>query len=225
MHRGYVKIWRKLEDSFFFKDSQAVHLWVHILTSVNHKNKEFMFNNKKQICKKGSMVTGMNKLSENTGINKSKIKRILDMLESETLIETLRNNKFSIISVVNWEKYQPSETQNETPVKRQRNASETPVKPNNNIKNEKKEEYSEDFESFWSDYDRKGSKKDSYVLWKKLNQDEKVQALIYINAYKKEMKEKTFMKDAERYLKAKLWEGKEVNITKQGGRKRGVIKI
>jgi len=139
MNRGYVKVWRKFQDSFFYNDSEAVHLWLHILLSVNHKDREFMFNGKRQSCKTGSMITGMSKLSEITGINRSKIKRLLDMFESETLIETQRNNKFSIISVINWDEHQSIETQNETPVKRQRNASETPVNPNKNYKNDKNE--------------------------------------------------------------------------------------
>jgi len=136
MHRGYIKIHRKIQDSFIYKDSFALHLWIHLILEANHKDREFIFNNKKQVCKRGQLLTGLNSLACETKINRSKVNRLLKMFKNETLIETQKTNRFTIITVLKYGQYQivngKSETQNETPVKLQRNSSETPVKPNNN---------------------------------------------------------------------------------------------
>lgn len=136
MNRGYIKLWRKLQDSFLYKDSQALHLFIHLLLECNHSKREFLFNGQKQICDRGQRIIGIDSLSAETGINRNKVYRLLKMFENETLIETQKTNRFTLISVKNYELYQGNETQNETPEKLQRNSSETPVKPINNDKND-----------------------------------------------------------------------------------------
>lgn len=61
--------------------------------------------------KKGQFSTGRNRLSKETGINRSKIERILKTLEIEHQIEQQKNNKCRIITIVNYEQYQESEHQ------------------------------------------------------------------------------------------------------------------
>ena len=190
MHRGYIKIHRKIQDSFIYKDSKALHLWIHLILEANHKDNEFMFNNKKQVCKRGQLLTGLNSLACETKINRSKVNRLLKMFKNETLIETQKTNRFTIITVLKYGQYQivngKSETQNETPVKLQRNSSETPVKPNNNdntLKNvnnvnttsgkpdKPKSKIEQDFDTFWSVYPKKKSRHDATRAWKKAKPD------------------------------------------------------
>jgi len=137
MYRGYVKLWRKLEDSFFYRDSQAVHLWVYLLFEANHKATDFLFNGKKAICGRGQIITGRNTISNDTGINRSKIERLLDCFESEHLIEQQKNNKFRLISILKYEQYQSndgaSEQQNEQLVSIQRATNEQQLSTNKNV--------------------------------------------------------------------------------------------
>jgi hypothetical protein len=94
----------------------------------NYKDTEFMFNYKKIILRRGQLITGLNELSSSTGVTKSKCYRILKCLENENLIEIQKTNRYSMISIVCYDKYQSNETLNETPVKLQRNSGETLVK-------------------------------------------------------------------------------------------------
>jgi len=137
---GYIKIYRKILDNFIYLDSQAVHLWLHILLKANHSKKEFLFNGKKETLKIGQLILSRDKLSLETNINPSKIYRLLKILEREQLIEQQTNNHFTKITVLNYEKYQnktyKSEQRNEQPVNNQRTTSEQPVNTNNNDKND-----------------------------------------------------------------------------------------
>ena len=41
---GWIKLHRKFcEKAFYSKDSEKVHLWVHLLMSANHAGKEELF--------------------------------------------------------------------------------------------------------------------------------------------------------------------------------------
>jgi len=139
-NQGYIKVYRKILDNFIYLDSEAVHLWLHILLKANHAKKEFLFNGKKETLKIGQLILSRDKLSLETNINPSKIYRLLKILEREQLIEQQTNNHFTKITVLNYEKYQnktyKSEQQNEQPTNNQRTTSEQPVNTNNNDKND-----------------------------------------------------------------------------------------
>jgi len=143
MHRGYIKIWRKMMDNFLFSNSKAFHLWVHILMECNHKQKEFLFNGKKHICDRGEFITGRKKIAQKTGINENTVQRYLNIMENEHLIEQQKYNKFRLIRVINYGIYQDDKHQIEQPVNNKRTTSEQQVNTTKHYKNEKNEKKGE----------------------------------------------------------------------------------
>ena len=135
MQRGYIKIWRKVKDSFVWKNAYLYKLFCHLLMEANWKETEFIFNNKKHILKRGQLIVGCKKLGDETHISKSMAYRFLNILENETLIEQQKTNLYTIVTIVNYDDYQANEQQPETPVKLQRNSSETPVNTSKELKN------------------------------------------------------------------------------------------
>jgi hypothetical protein len=140
---GWIKLHRKLQKKGYYKKSEYIHLWVHLLLSANHKEKEFMFNGNMIIIKEGQLLTGREKLSENTGISESTVERILNMLENEHQIEQQKTNKFRIITIINWQNYQGDndcgqQNGQQTDNKRTTNGQQTATNKNdNNVKNVK----------------------------------------------------------------------------------------
>lgn len=147
--QGWIKIHRKILEKGYYFESEYIHLWVHLLLMASHKESEFLFNNKIHKLKVGQLITGRNKLSKQTGINASKIERILKCFESEHQIEQQANNRNRLITILSWDKYQISEQQNEQPVNTYNNGKngnkeyskvedfkKPPTKPiNKNLKN------------------------------------------------------------------------------------------
>lgn len=111
MQEGFIKIHRQITESSIYLDSQAVHLFLHLLLRANFKDRKVMFNSSIVNLKKGQFICGRKTLSEETGINESKIYRLLTIFEKESLIEQLPNSRYSIITILNWNKYQESEQQ------------------------------------------------------------------------------------------------------------------
>jgi len=132
MSDGWITLHRKLKGSSFYKDSQAVHLWVHLLISANHKECEIIRGNKVYKIKRGELLTGRKLLSSETGINESKLQRLLKVFEKCHMIEQQTTNVNRLITVINYDQYQTSEQQTNS----KRTASEQQVNTNNNVNND-----------------------------------------------------------------------------------------
>ena len=116
-------------DKGYYTDSQAVHLWTHLLLKANHSTREFMWNGSIIKIDRGSFVTGRKKLSLETGINESKIFRLLKLFKSEQQIEQQANNRNTIITILNYDSFQAGEQQ----MNNQRTTSEQPVKDRKSV--------------------------------------------------------------------------------------------
>ena len=100
MNGGHISIHRKLMDTFFYRDSTHLHLWLHLLLKANWKDNEVLLGGKKIIVKRGQFLTSRNKLSIETGIQESKVERILKTFKSEQQIEQQHTFRSRLITVV-----------------------------------------------------------------------------------------------------------------------------
>lgn len=143
--RGWVKAWRKIEDHPCYKDSEWVHVWLHLLLNATHQPWRISYCGKEITLQPGQLVTGRHSISESTGVHDSKVKRILTRLENDQQITRERSNKSSIITIVNWHLYQTidqqSDQQNDQLLTSQRPATDQQLATNKNIKNIRTEEH------------------------------------------------------------------------------------
>ena len=139
---NYIKIMRELKDkSFYAKDSEKVHLWMHLLLSANWSEREELLGGRPIKCKAGQFTTGRKQLSIQTGISESKIERILTYFEKiEQQIAQQKTNTNRLISVLNWDKYQISEQPIKQRVNNKRTTSEQQVNTLQEYKEVKQEE-------------------------------------------------------------------------------------
>ncbi len=103
---NWIKLNRKLLDNPLMKKPLYGWLWVILLLKANYEDKEFIWNNEKQICKRGQFITGRKQLSIESGISESQIERILNYFELDGQIEQQKTNKFRLILIKNYDKYQ-----------------------------------------------------------------------------------------------------------------------
>lgn len=135
---GWIKIYRKIQSKGYYKKSEYIHLWIHLLLKANHKEVEFMWNGEVIIIKGGQLLTGRKALSDETGIPESTIERILKLLENEQQIEQEKTTKFRIITIINWKEYQGEQ---QTDNRWTTNGQQTDTNKNEkNDKNENKKE-------------------------------------------------------------------------------------
>ncbi|ORM55946.1 hypothetical protein HA41_00500 [Pantoea conspicua] len=124
--KGYALLHRKIKELPFYRtDSEAVHLWIHIILSANHApapvNTEFG----EMLVRRGEFITGRNTLAAETGITGDRIKYLLNKFEKLSMISRISNKKFTRISVTKYDDYQP----NIVPTECQQSANAMPLAP------------------------------------------------------------------------------------------------
>ena len=135
---GWIKIHRKiLENPIICKDSDYLAVWIYLLLNATHKEIPALFKGKKIILQKGQLIVGRKSMANQLKISESKIYRIINCFKSEQQIEQQTSNQNSLITVLNWDKYQQIEQQNEQQMNNERTTSEQRVNTNKNDKNVK----------------------------------------------------------------------------------------
>lgn len=135
MERGFITLKRKITDSSWYGNPDYLALFIHMLLKANHKERTVVIGNQSIVVKRGQFISGRKALSAETGVQESKVTRILKLFKSEQQIKQQAFSKFSLFSIVNYEKYQSPERQVEQQMNNKRTASEQQMNTNNNVNN------------------------------------------------------------------------------------------
>ncbi|MCR0204976.1 hypothetical protein MKC66_09640 [[Clostridium] innocuum] len=154
-NQGYVKMSRGIMKSTIWCDSDKYKLWNLCLFKAQHTKHTFMVGNQHIALEPGQFITGRNDLSDdfNYGVKKSKkisgltLFRWLESFEKLEMLNIKKTNKYTIVTVNNWCKYQGNEQQmnsKRTTVEQQMNNTCTTneqqlntYKNDKNVKNDK----------------------------------------------------------------------------------------
>lgn len=102
MRGGYIKLHRKFTKWEWYSDPNTARVFLHLLLTASWE--ESKYHGYK--IKPGQVVTGRKKLAKELKLSEQSIRTALDHLKSTNEITIKSTNKFSIITVVNWRKYQ-----------------------------------------------------------------------------------------------------------------------
>lgn len=89
-------------------------LFSSLLLKANHKTKTFYLWHNKVTVNPWQFISSMSKLADEYDIWKTKIYRMISSLEVERILKHEWNNKYSLFTILNRDKYQWNETQDET---------------------------------------------------------------------------------------------------------------
>ena len=107
MIETYIRLKRKSLDWGWYTAPHHFHLFTHLLLRANWNEGEFRGTK----IKRGQMVTSLASLEQQTGISRQTIRTCLDHFQKTGEIRQKVTNKYRILTIVNFEKYQLDEEQ------------------------------------------------------------------------------------------------------------------
>lgn len=108
---GWVKIHRSIVGHWVFEDAELFRCWILMITEANHESKKKLFNGAMMTIDRGQFIFGLEAFSRKTGVSISRLRRLLLMLEKDGMISRQKTNKFSLISITNYDEHQGDDRQ------------------------------------------------------------------------------------------------------------------
>ena len=102
---GFVKIYRNLPKWRWYSDDITFRVFMHLLLTAQYKDTPWQ----ERVLREGQAVTGSQKLADDLGLSRQQVRTALRKLQATNSITIETTNKYSVITVTNWQKYQKDE--------------------------------------------------------------------------------------------------------------------
>lgn len=222
--QGWIKLHRKVCNSFVWTNSDQLKLWLLILMKASHDDHRFLFNGKQVDVSSGQLVTGRDALAFefNDGVSRDHrvvartLWRWVKQFEKEKMLSIKSTAQYSVITVINYGLYQESDHQVsiDCPSSVHQVSTYKNVKNEENINTRANGTLESDFEKLWKLYPKKVGKKPALAAYKramtrKKNPTTNKAIQTGIVAYRKWLAEKgtekQFIKDGSTFFNQESW--------------------
>jgi len=100
--KGYIKLHRRILDWEWYKDSNTKNLFIHLLLNACYDDCRFMGRS----VSKGEYITSLSRLSSDLDIPVRQIRTALKRLTKTGEIDTQTTNKYTKVTICNYDSYQ-----------------------------------------------------------------------------------------------------------------------
>ena len=170
MSEGYIFLHRKTQKHWVFDRSEYLKAWIQMLFDATHQDYEVLVGNQLVRLKRGQFIFGRKAFAKKTGLSERSVRTLINRLKKSQMIDQQTTNKFSIISILNYDDYQTGvhQTSSKRPTGDQQATTNNNNNNNNNISAAPKLlevetyfhdknclELAEEFFEYWSERDWK----------------------------------------------------------------------
>jgi len=126
--QGYIKLFRQIQDCWLWTSPDPFDersAWIDLLMLANHADKTTMFDKKLVTVKRGQRITSIRLLAERWHWGRTRTLNFLKNLEADKMIVREADSRRTLITIVNYEKFQGFENTDETVTRQSRDTDET----------------------------------------------------------------------------------------------------
>ena len=139
-NKSWIKLYRKLLESPIFENEKALKVWIWCLLKATYTERDQLVGRQIVHLEKGQFVTGRKKASQELKMKERTVYDYFRSLENLKMLVVKTNNKFSVVTITNWEDYQIEELKTNSKIN------------NNATTNGHKQEYKEIYSYFINKY-------------------------------------------------------------------------
>lgn len=111
MGKGWICLHRKIQDSAIWMQDEPYDMrsaWIDLLLTANHEDRKIIFDGHMREVKRGQILTSVTKLAERWKWTPKKARKFLRLLEEDQMIEKKSDNRATLLTLLNYAKYQGS---------------------------------------------------------------------------------------------------------------------
>ena len=117
---GHVILHRKILGWEWYMDINTCRLFIHMILKANWKDGKF----RGTTVPRGSFVSSLDKLSEETKLTKREIRTAIAHLKTTGELTVRTTNKYSVFTIQNYDLYQSNDTQNDNQMTNERQTND-----------------------------------------------------------------------------------------------------
>ena len=131
MANGFITLHRMMLEWEWADDHYMVCLWVHLLLLANHEGKKWHG----MTIERGQLITDLRTLAKRTGLSIQQVRTRLDRLVESDCINKQITNKYTLITICNYDKYQDVQQTNNKQTTNKQQTNNKQITHNNNETN------------------------------------------------------------------------------------------
>lgn len=120
-NKGWITLHRSILEWEWYDDVNTKSLFIHLLLVANHCDKEW----KGILIKRGQVLTGRLSLAKTLGLSEQQIRTSITHLISTNEITKSSTAKYTVITIVNYDKYQNKQPTEQPTINQQINQVST----------------------------------------------------------------------------------------------------
>lgn len=125
---GYIKLDRAIRKWRWYTKKNMLNVWIELL--LNAAFEDYYYDG--QLIKRGQVLIGREKMANQLGIGVQELRTCLNRLVSTNEITIQSTNRGSIVTIINWDKYQSSPSNTNQQTNRETNQQVTSNQPTTN---------------------------------------------------------------------------------------------
>lgn len=135
--KGWISIYRKVCEHWIYqcREFDNFHAYFDLLRRAHWEDKKVLFNNNLILIKRGQFLTSEKSLAESWGWSRTKVRKFLQILSEDDMIIKESDNKKTIITICNYDKYQKQDEIKEHQENNNKAAGQQHENTKNNIYN------------------------------------------------------------------------------------------
>jgi len=134
MDKWWIKLFRQFTDRERYDDVNVSRVFLHLLLTVNHKEKKRRW----ITVKRGEIITSTEKLSWSVNLSIQQVKTVLKKLKKTNEIVVVATSEYTSITLVNYWRFQDKDAESNQQITSEQPASNQQVTTTKECKNEKK---------------------------------------------------------------------------------------
>jgi hypothetical protein len=139
---GWVVLNRQILKHWLWQDAKAFQIWTWLVMNANYDDSKIFWKGQERILKRGQILTTAREIARECYCSKGKVDRTLIKLKTSDMIEPETKSKGSIITILNYRKYNDmdfnSEPETEPEFGKESSQNRARIEPIRTIKQENK---------------------------------------------------------------------------------------
>ena len=135
---GWIKSYRSKFKHWIANNKDYFYAWDWLLHNVNHKDGKVLINKELIEVKRGQRITSINNFANEVSMSPQQVRHFWDLLEKDKMITRLVTQRYTQITVCNYDTYQSEQQTNNKPTTNKQHTDNTLTTTNKNDNNVKK---------------------------------------------------------------------------------------